>query len=199
MTIRYEKKVSHVLYICIFLFKDRKFHMIIKTEYFNWEDTWNNNGIWVVSWDPFLMKKLLKMKFMGLWTVHGCTIHGRLGQQLQLEKKKRKLTLEKRICQLSQIQTAPKCPDQVTNPQNSSHINGKYLNLFWTKFLSKLIWRGEKLYKFIIYLFFFVNFETLTVDFYVPYVFNMHIKFRSNWILFTIRSINLFFIHSFKS
>ena len=31
-----------------------------------------------------------------------------------------------------------------------------------------------------------VNFENLTVGFHVPYVLNMHIKFRLNWILFTI-------------
>ena len=31
-----------------------------------------------------------------------------------------------------------------------------------------------------------VNFENLTVEFHVPYVLNMCIKFRSNWMLFTI-------------
>ena len=44
-----------------------------------------------------------------------------------------------------------------------------------------------------------MNFENLIVEFYVFYVFNMHIKFRSNWMLFTIRLINLFFIHNFRS
>ena len=48
------------------------------------------------------------------------------------------------------------------------------------------------------YLFFGVNFENLTVEFHIFYVLNMHIKFRSNRMLFTIRSINLFFIHNFK-
>ena len=43
-----------------------------------------------------------------------------------------------------------------------------------------------------------VNFENLTVEFYVSYVFNMHIKFRSNRILFTIWLINLFFIYNFR-
>ena len=43
-----------------------------------------------------------------------------------------------------------------------------------------------------------MNFENLTVEFYVPYVLNMHIKFRSNRILFTIWSINLFFIYNFR-
>ena len=44
-----------------------------------------------------------------------------------------------------------------------------------------------------------VTFENLTVEFYVLYIINMHIKFRSNQMLFTIRSINLFFIYNFKS
>ena len=43
-----------------------------------------------------------------------------------------------------------------------------------------------------------VNFKNLTVEFHVPYVLNMHIKFHSNRILFTIWSINLFFIHNFR-
>ena len=41
--------------------------------------------------------------------------------------------------------------------------------------------------------FFGVNFENLTVEFHVPYVLNMHIKFCSNQMLFTISSINFFF------
>ena len=44
-----------------------------------------------------------------------------------------------------------------------------------------------------------MNFENLTVKFHVPYILNMHIKFRSNRILFTIWSINLFFIYNFRS
>ena len=47
------------------------------------------------------------------------------------------------------------------------------------------------------YLFFGVNFENLTVEFHILYVLNMHIKFRSNRMLFTIRSINLFFMYDF--
>ena len=47
--------------------------------------------------------------------------------------------------------------------------------------------------------FFLVNFENLTIELHVPYVLNMHIKFRLNWILFIILSINLFFIHNFRS
>ena len=42
-----------------------------------------------------------------------------------------------------------------------------------------------------------MNFENLTVEFHVPYVLNMHIKFHSNRMLFTIRLI-LFFIYNFK-
>ena len=48
-------------------------------------------------------------------------------------------------------------------------------------------------------IFFYVNFENLTVEFHVPHVLNMHIKFHSNQMLFTIGLINLFFIHNFRS
>ena len=44
-----------------------------------------------------------------------------------------------------------------------------------------------------------MNFKNLTVEFHVPYVLNSHIKFHSNRMIFTIRSINVFFIHNFKS
>ena len=44
-----------------------------------------------------------------------------------------------------------------------------------------------------------VNFENLTIKFHVLYVLNMHIKFRSNRMLFTIESINFIFIHNFRS
>ena len=43
-----------------------------------------------------------------------------------------------------------------------------------------------------------VNFENLSVEFHIPHVFNMHIKFCSNRILFTIWSINLFFIYNYR-
>ena len=43
-----------------------------------------------------------------------------------------------------------------------------------------------------------VNFKNLTVEFHVPYVLNMYIKFRSNRILFIIWSMNVFFIHNFR-
>ena len=42
------------------------------------------------------------------------------------------------------------------------------------------------------------EFENLIVEFHVLYIFNTHIKFRLNHILFTIRSINLFFIYNFR-
>ena len=57
-----------------------------------------------------------------------------------------------------------------------------------TKFLFKLV-RRETLQTFRISFFFFffnVNFENLTIEFHVPYVLNMHIKIRSNWMLFII-------------
>ena len=66
-----------------------------------------------------------------------------------------------------------------------------------TKFLSKLVWR-ENSSNFSYISFLSVNFENLTVEFHVSYVLNMHIKFHSNWILFTIWSINLFFIYKFR-
>ena len=47
--------------------------------------------------------------------------------------------------------------------------------------------------------FLWVNFENLVIEFHVPYVLNMYIKFRLNRMLFTFRSINLFFIHKFRS
>ena len=43
-----------------------------------------------------------------------------------------------------------------------------------------------------------MNFENLIVKFHIPYILNMYIKFRSNWILFTIWPINLFFIYNFR-
>ena len=42
-----------------------------------------------------------------------------------------------------------------------------------------------------------VNFENLTSGLYVLYVLNMHVKFRTNKMLFTIRSINLCLVHNF--
>ena len=41
-------------------------------------------------------------------------------------------------------------------------------------------------------------FENLTVELYVLYVFKTHIKFHFNKILFTIQSMNLFFMYNFR-
>ena len=42
-----------------------------------------------------------------------------------------------------------------------------------------------------------MNFKNQIVGLQVVFVLNTHVKFRSNWGLFTIRSIKLFFIHHF--
>ena len=39
-------------------------------------------------------------------------------------------------------------------------------------------------------------FENLLVELYILYALNMQVKFRSNQMLFTIRFINLFFMHN---
>ena len=41
-------------------------------------------------------------------------------------------------------------------------------------------------------------FENLTVGLYILYVFNMHANFYTNQMLFTIRSINLYFMQYCK-
>ena len=41
-------------------------------------------------------------------------------------------------------------------------------------------------------------FKNLTIKIYILYVFNKYVKFHVNWISFTIRSTNLFFIHNFR-
>ena len=41
-------------------------------------------------------------------------------------------------------------------------------------------------------------FENSTVGLHVLYILNMHVNFHINQMLFTIRSINLFFMHYFK-
>ena len=66
------------------------------------------------------------------------------------------------------------------------------------KFLSKRKTLQTSYIYIYIYIY-FVNFKNLTVEFHVPYVLNIHIKFHSNRILFTFRLINLFFIHNFRS
>jgi len=41
-------------------------------------------------------------------------------------------------------------------------------------------------------------FKNLAVGLHIFYVFNMYVEFRANWMLLTIRFINLFFIHNFR-
>ena len=41
-------------------------------------------------------------------------------------------------------------------------------------------------------------FENPTVELHVIYVINIHANFYINWMLFTIRSVNSFFMHYFK-
>jgi len=38
-----------------------------------------------------------------------------------------------------------------------------------------------------------MSFENLIVGLHIFYVLNTHVNFRANWMLFIIRSINLFF------
>jgi len=67
--------------------------------------------------------------------------------------------------------------------------NKIFLQISLEKFFSKFLYFSS----------FSVNFESLTVEFHVPYVLNIYIKFRSNRMLFTIQLINLFFTNNFKS
>ena len=41
-------------------------------------------------------------------------------------------------------------------------------------------------------------FKNLTIELHVPYIFNTNVKFCDNRILFTIWSINLYFMYNFK-
>ena len=43
-----------------------------------------------------------------------------------------------------------------------------------------------------------VNFENTIVELHVLYVLNTHVKFHLNRMLFTIQSMNLFFMHNFR-
>ena len=63
-------------------------------------------------------------------------------------------------------------------------------NFFGTKSLQPTLERNSSNFSYISFL--DVNFKNLTIEFHVPYVFNMHI-------ILTIRSIHLFFIHNFRS
>ena len=42
-------------------------------------------------------------------------------------------------------------------------------------------------------------FENLVVKLHILYILKKYVKFHANWMLFTIRSINLFFKHNFKT
>ena len=50
-----------------------------------------------------------------------------------------------------------------------------------------------------IYILLDVNFENITVGLHALYVLKTHVKFCLNWMLFTIQSINLLFMHKFRS
>ena len=43
-----------------------------------------------------------------------------------------------------------------------------------------------------------IYFENITFKLHVLYILNTHVKFRTNQMLFTIRSINLIFIYNLK-
>ena len=43
-----------------------------------------------------------------------------------------------------------------------------------------------------------IYFKNVTIKLHVFYVLKTHVKFHTNWILFTIQSINLFFMYNFK-
>ena len=64
----------------------------------------------------------------------------------------------------------------------------------WTKFSYKSGYSVTLLNKINI----ITYFENLTVELHVIYTLNTHVKFCVSWILFTIRSINLYFIYNFK-
>ena len=50
-----------------------------------------------------------------------------------------------------------------------------------------------------IYILMNVNFENLSIRLHFLYALNKHVKFHLNRMLFTIQSINLFFVHNFLS
>ena len=43
-----------------------------------------------------------------------------------------------------------------------------------------------------------IDFKNLIVGLHDLYIFNTHVKFRANWMLFTILSINLFVMCNYK-
>ena len=46
--------------------------------------------MWIISRDPFLMKKCWKVKFVGLWTMHGYIVHGQKVNKCGYPKKEKK-------------------------------------------------------------------------------------------------------------
>ena len=44
-----------------------------------------------------------------------------------------------------------------------------------------------------------IYFENLFIRLHILYVLHTHVKFRVNQMLFNIRSVNVFFIHNFRS
>ena len=43
-----------------------------------------------------------------------------------------------------------------------------------------------------------IYFKNVTIELHVFYVLKTYVKFYTNWMLFTIQSINLFFMYIFK-
>ena len=73
------------------------------------------------------------------------------------------------------VGAGPMCAEGYVNVRCFFILNRNFSNFLYILFF------------FLFFFFFFlVNFENLTVKFHVSYVFNMHIKFHSNLILFTI-------------
>jgi len=72
------------------------------------------------------------------------------------------------------------------------HPNKVFLKTSLERNSSNFLYRNSSNFSYISFL--CVKFENIIVEFHVSYVLNMHIKFHS-----TIQSINLFFIHNFKS
>ena len=69
--------------------------------------------------------------------------------------------------------------------------------MFFQEKITRLLGQGSSNFFYIFLL--DVNFENITVKFHILYVLNTHVKFCSNWMLFTIQSIKLFSMHNFRS
>ena len=71
----------------------------------------------------------------------------------------------------------------------------KFLNFLFIYSIKEKIWLHlllKKKFNIDIY------FENLTIELHDLYILNTYVKFHSNRILFTIRSINLFFMNNFR-